>query len=206
MGFTLIYVVSGYRRSGTSMMMKAIYDGMKDGAVLYQPGEHEKTGNKPVEGYIPNPSGLWEVGQMYYMNSKFLREMPQSSLVKILYDGLPTLPKGRYTIIFMRRDPKEIKQSCERVDKHLRQVGVVENPKQWYPFDCFRPYRQEEIEHVLGICEARQDMRVIQVDFSRVIESPLTLFRALKNAGLPIDHHKSAAVINPNYYRCRGAA
>lgn len=195
----MIYIVSGYRRSGTSMMMRALYTGLKTGQILYRP-EQEKIGSQVENGYTPNPSGLHEVGQAYYMNATFLRGMPDGSLVKILYDGLPCLPKGNYTVFFMRRDPKEIAASCDRVDRHLRQIGVTENPMRWYPFDSFRPYRQEDIDHVLGICEARSDINLVHVDFRWTVRNPLETFRRLSTV-IPIDPEKSASVVNESYYR-----
>lgn len=198
----MIHVVSGYRRSGTSMMMKALYSGLTEGQILYQPGQ-EKKGNVELEGYHPNPSGLSEVGQGYYMDAVFLRKIPDNSLLKILFDGLPFLPKREYKIIWMDRDVDEILASCEKVDQHLRAVGVKNNPKKWYPFDSFRPYRQGNIDHVLGICEARNDIDLIRVNFRDVIENPLETFVNLKKQGIPIDPAKSAKVVNPKHYRYR---
>lgn len=199
--------MSGYRRSGTSMMMRAIQNGLQSGAVLYQPGQ-EKIGEQEEDGYFPNPSGLLEVGQWYYMSAQFLRMIPDESVLKILYDGLPNLPQGDYTIIFMERDQAEIEESCGRVDKHLRQVGVVENPARDYVFDTFRPYRQDDIDHVLGIMEARSDVRLLRVRYRDVIDDPLGTFIKLSKTPLgrpllPIDPEKAAEIVNPEHYRCR---
>ena len=198
----MIYIVSGYRRSGTSMMMQAIHESMLEGAMLYQPGMEKFNDG---EEYVPNPGGLWEVGQTYYMSADFLRQIPDDSFLKILYDGLPNLParEVEYRIIFMTRDIDEINSSCERLDVHLRQEGVVENPKAWYPFDVFRPYRQEDIDHVLSICDARDDMQVMVLPYKDVIEQPEAVFRAIQNFGFNIDPTKAASVVDPQLYRQR---
>jgi hypothetical protein len=197
----MIYIVSGYRRSGTSCMMKALYAGLTEGQILYQPGQ-ERIGAQEENGYLPNPSGLHEVGQAYYMRPRFLRQIPDGSLLKVLYDGLPHLPKRDYVVVFMHRDPDEIQASCDRVDLHLRQVGVNENGKAWYPFDSFRPYSQEDIDHVVDICEVRADIKLIHVDFRWLVENPLESFRRLSTA-IPIDPEKSAEIIKPDFYRFR---
>ena len=174
--------------------------------IIYQPGQ-EKIGRQESDGYTPNPGPLHEVGQMWYMKPNFQRLMPDGSLVKILFDGIPHLPRGEYKIIWMDRNVKEIKASCERVDKHLRQVGVKEHPERTYPFDSFRDYNQEDMDHVLGICQARSDMDLIPVFFRDVIKYPGVVFESLKNIyDIPIDPEKAAAVIDKKHYRMRCAS
>lgn len=177
-------------------MMKALYTGLREGAVLYQPGQERF--NVDTGEYVPNPDGLWEVGQAYYSNAKFLREIPDGSLLKILYDGLPCLPKGNYKVIFMLRDEEEINASCNRLDEHLEQTGVGANPARIGAFDVFRPYRQDDIDHVLGICEARSDIELIKLNYRDVVEHPYEAFSSL---GMPIDAEKAASVVKPEYYR-----
>ena len=202
----MIYVVSGYRRSGTSAMMKALHEGMAGQgiATAYQPGQN-KIGAKPEDGYIPNPSELWEIGQYWYMNPAFLRGLPDNTLAKILFDGLLILPRRQYTIVYMHRDPVEIQASCDRVDRHLRQVGVQENPEKGYPFDCFRPYRQVEIDHVLDVMEVRADVHLVHVQFKELVNDPLSVFEALRDHGIPVNPERAAAVINPEHYRYRAS-
>ena len=196
-----IFVVSGYRRSGTSMMMKALHKGGLP--VISAPGQ-DKIGANEIDGYVPSPSGVYEVGQMWYMRPKHQRLIPDNALVKILFDGLPHLPKGEYKIIWMVRGVKEIKASCERVDRHLRQEGVKEHPERTYPFDSFRDYSQEDMDHVLGICKARTDMEAIEVHFRDVIGYPGIVFENLKKIhGIPIDVSKAVSVINRKHYRYR---
>jgi hypothetical protein len=106
----------------------------------------------------------------------------------------------------MTREQGEIEASCQRLDKHLKQEGVVENPKAWYPFDVFRPYRQEDIDHVLSICDARDDMEVIVLPYGDVIEQPQAVFAAIERFGFPIDPEKAASVVDPDLYRFRKQA
>jgi len=189
------------------MLMKALADGLQSGGVLYQQGQ-ERIGNKEEDGYLPNPSGLLEVGQMFYKNAMFLRQMPDDSLVKILYDGLPNLPSGDWYVIFMERDESEILASCDRVDRHLRQVGVRENAEKAHTFDVFRPYRRDDIDHVLGIMEKRLDVRLLRLNYADVVADPISAFNKIKYSPsgkqlLDINVEQAAAVVNPKHYRFR---
>jgi len=197
----MIHIVSGYRRSGTSMMMQALYKGLFHGEVLYQP-DLEKL-NPDADGYAPNQGPLMEVGRAYYMNAAFLREIPDDSLVKILYDGLPCLPARDYRVVFMERDESEIKASLARSDAHLRANKVAENMDYGHTFDVFRPYRQEDIDHVLGIVRCRTDIDLTRMKFSEVIARPEAMFESLSDMGWPIDPKKAASVVNPELYRFR---
>ena len=165
---------------------------------------------KAIAGdYQPNPGGLYEVGLNQYMNAEFLRAMPDDSVVKILFDGLPCLPYRDYKIIWMECDLEEIEKSTERVDQHIRSTTKqaeqpeVKRATQILPFNCFKPYNQKDMDHVEGICEARFDMCVIKVQFSELIRQPQRVFTALKLMGVPINVHKAAAVIDEKLYRVR---
>lgn len=194
----MIHVVSGYRRSGTSMMMQCLHHGLKKGQVCYTP-DLEKA-NKHKDGYISNPGRLLEIGRNFYMNSLFLRQIPDWSVIKILFDGLPNLPKGDWKVIFMDRDPEEIVRSVARSDQHLRSIGVPENTNDKTTFNCFRPYQREDIDHVLGICEMRKDIDLRIVKYIDMIYNPVETLRSLD---MPIDEEKAASKVKPKYYRFR---
>ena len=205
----MILVVSGHRRSGTSCMMSALLNGLGPGSgwgMLTQPDQERL--NQPRDGYIPNPGPLNEVGRMYYKSAKFLRLMPDQSLVKILWDGLPNLPSGNYVVVFMDRDEREINESIARSDAHLRASGVKENPQTLYTFDVFRPYERENVDHVLGIMEQRMDVELLRVNFRDMVNDPIKTFKKIRHTPLgkirvPIDIERAAEVIRPDYYRVR---
>jgi hypothetical protein len=188
------------------MMMEAIYAGMNHGSIIYQ--KQMEDYNQDGTDYKPVPGRLWEVGQRFYTSARFLRAIPDDSLIKIFYDGLPNLPGGDYVIIFMVRDPEEIKESVKRTDAHLRATGVAENKSNPLTFNVYRPYNKENIDHVLSICEVRRDFRVIMVNYKDVIEDPEREFRKIKYSAVDhiqvdIDIEKAAAKINPELYRNR---
>ena len=204
-----VIVVSGHRRSGTSAMMQALLAGLGPGSgwgVLTQ--QHQERLNKEANGYIPNPGPLYEVGRMFYKSAKFLRMIPDQSLVKIFWDGITNLPKGDYIVVWMDRDEAEINASIAKSDAHLRATGVKENAQTHYTFDIYRPYNRDDVEHVLGIIEQRQDMRLIRIDFKDLIENPEWAFEQIRHTPLgktlvPIDVQAAAEVIKPEHYRVR---
>ena len=198
----MIAVVSGYRRSGTSCMMKALSAGLahEEWPLLYQEAQEDL--NKPKDGYSPNPGNLYEIGRGFYIDAVFLRAMPDKSIVKILYDGLTNLPKGEYVVIWMDRDPKEILDSVTKSDAHLREMGVRENKPSPFTFDVFRPYKREDLDHVKGIMEVREDIQLVTVNFKDLIEDPRREFTRISEY-LPIDVVKASEVVRPEYYRSR---
>jgi hypothetical protein len=166
--------------------MQALYSGMKHGGIVFQPHMEDFNPNE-VDGYIPTPGRLWEVGRGFYNSAGFLRGIPDDSLIKILFDGLPNLPKGKWFIIFMLRDEIEIRASYARSDAHIRAAGIPDNPETQFTFDVYRPYDQKAIDHVLGIMESRRDVRLFKLNYRDVIEDPVGIFTALQECGLDID-------------------
>jgi hypothetical protein len=205
------------------MMMHALAKGGK-GLRLLTTSDMEGA-NQEVNGYRPNPNGLFEVGQTQYSNARYLRsKLIHGVLVKILFDGLIALPKSQYKIIFMTRNRGEIDASVKRVEQYheegtsydwkkvsknwppkaVKYIGALEQGlKDLSPFSCLRPYNQYDIDHVLGICEARIDIDLIKVSYNDVIENPEREFNRLADWGIPIDPIKSASIVDKSFYRIR---
>ena len=210
----MIVVVSGSKRTGTSMMVRALYHASTGLDLLVAPSMEQA--NPEHEGYQPNPNGLYEVGLVRYLEPRFLRKIPDNSILKILYDGLPNLPKGDYKVIFMERDPDEITASSERVEKHWAEyeagTGIKHESSldmtKILPFYCLRPYNQDDIDHVLGIMQTRWDVDLVRVSYNDVINDPLTAFKRIKHNGLgkvrfEFDVEKAASLVDPQLYRSR---
>jgi hypothetical protein len=214
------YIVSGYRRSGTSMMMNALCHGLEGVKMLFLRELEETWGHdaRIIDEYAPNPGGLREVTQMKYLDPEFLRSIPDQSLTKVMFDGLPALPAGEWTVVFMHRDPDEINASMDKFHDYILKCGGrsgIKDPTALYkeydervwPFDVFTPYDQETLDHVLGICEQRRDIRLFQVQHGEVLADPVAAFRKLQKQGLhELDAYEAAKVVNPDYYRAKRAA
>lgn len=194
------------------MMMAAIYAGQQGLDLLVAPQMEQA--NPKFEGYQSNPNGLYEVGLVRYMEPRFLRKLPDDSVVKILYDGLPILPSGDYKVVFMTRDKYEILASEDRVKKHFdaytEATGAEhidhEQHTKLLPFCSLRPYNLTDIEHVLGICDMRNDFDITIINYAAVIDTPTEVFTRMRDDGWPIDPEKCAATIDKSLYRVRKTA
>jgi hypothetical protein len=105
-----IYIVSGFPRSGTSMMMRALEAGGIAAAFDRTRDLEEKI--RP-DGYHPNPNGFYELDNLHNVKdwSGFRRR-----IVKVVRCNICFMPVGEnYRIVYMRRDKHEIRESYHRM-------------------------------------------------------------------------------------------
>ena len=194
-------VVSGFRRSGTSAMMRAL--GIGGLEIICTP--KLENANVNDNGYFVSPSGLWELGRPLYIRPDVMGPIAQdypSHLVKVFYDGLPCLPvvnNHTWNVIFMQRDPDEIRASCEKAQASVKKAMEPAEPSS-DRFDVYRDYNQNDIDEVLNIVSERSDMKVQRVEFADLIGDPVRVFNGLN---LPIDVKAAAGSIDPEFYRIR---
>lgn len=198
------YIVSGYRRTGTSAMVKALSKGLSE-RILYAP---EREDIPVIDGYQPNPGGIFEIGHGRYKRPEFMRDhLKYDGIIKVFFDGLPALPADDYVIVFMLRSPDEITLSLDRAAEYFvaNQQGSQlsqDHGLRNYPFDVFSPYNQDDIDQVLGICEQRNDMKLHIVQYQDLIDVPEAVFARMKRDTIPdLNIYAAAAVINPEYHR-----
>jgi hypothetical protein len=180
------YVVSGFMRTGTSMMMKALEYGGLD--AVYSPLRDNMNSDFGDEYYKPNPGGFYELTAKDYREPGFPRQF-EGRLIKCLYGGLPRMVVGDYKVVFMMRDPEEIRQSYESF------------------FNKPAPPILKQYDQVMGdsiaMLKNRKDTEVVVLQYRDVIENPHDCFCILKRNGWDIDVVKSASVVNPELYRYR---
>lgn len=184
-----VYIVSGYMRSGTSMMMKALeksgmaarYNETKD-RILSEKYEHPD--------YHPNPEGFFELGTHEFESPDF-PGMYQGKLIKALHWRLKALPPFSYKIVFMLRDPKEI------------EVSYLKMFRQRPPF-VLQTY-DEFIEKTFSELGQRPDMSITPVWHSDMIQRPHEVLMQLRQQGFPIINPEAGAKsVNPDLYRSKG--
>ena len=164
-------------------------------------------GNVEHDGYSPNPNGLYEVGGRICTaeGQRKLNKQPRV-LVKVFFDYLCTIPRGNHKIVFMIRDPDEIKQSVARVSEHFKNLDR-EYERPWpinvKTFDRYRPYRQEDIDHVIGVMEARSDVKMVVVDYGDLVANPLSQMRRVQEVIPELRVEKAARLIDPKLHRMR---
>lgn len=176
------YMVTGFPRSGTSMMMAALEAG---GLPCFRSAERESlrvAGSD--EFYDPNPAGLYEptLGQLR------AGAVPPGAAVKVVAPWLRHLPGlSCARAVLMTRDPEEIRQSYEAfIGRRLPPAWVAGYP---------------------GILEAVRsrlaDAVITTLSYTAVLADPLGAFRELAAAGWPIDPAAAAAVVDPTQHRFR---
>ena len=200
------YVVSGYRRCGTGMMVRVLLHALPGRNVVCQP-EKDKFLNKSINGYQPSPSGLYEVSPKHYMDPRYIcKYLKDEHIIKVFFDGLPTLPvfKEEYAVIFMLRNPDEIEKSLDLVKHYHAQINKPETTITDHPLDVYKPYDQTLINLVLDIVDVRSDMRLHLVHYEQFVENPLSELQKLVTLGLPLSNlEKAAEVVNPEFRRAR---
>lgn len=183
-----LYVVSGFMRTGTSMMMRALVAGGLD--ACYRESRDRMKDRHKDQDYDPNKGGLYELEKRDYQRPDFPHGY-EGYLIKGLNYCVPrmnVMPAG-IRIVFMRRDAEEIRQS----------------------YDAFfgRPLRNIEnldrnMESVIDRIKNRRDVLSINVFwFRQVVKAPLSHFDQLTRNGWPIDPLVAAGIIDPELCRFR---
>jgi len=180
----MIYIVSGYMRTGTSMMMRALEAGGLD--AVKNPTREKMNDQYGDKDYKPNPGGFYELQRREYMQFGFPR-MYEGKLIKCLHGGLWRMVVGDYKIVFMMRDTEEIRQSYEAF------FGNKLPPT----FEKYEEIMQDSID----MLKNRLDTQIDVFQYREVIKDPMKHFNTLKNQGWPIDTDKAISVIDPSLLR-----
>ena len=107
-----VYVVSGFMRTGTSMMMRALESGGM--TACYRQSRDEMRLRFADEHYDPNIGGLYELAPKDYQDKNF-PEPYKGKLIKGLNFCVPrmkVMPDG-IRVVLMLRDKEEIRQSYD---------------------------------------------------------------------------------------------
>lgn len=179
-----VYVVSGYMRSGTSMMMKALEAG---GLEAVKREEREKMRIKRTDAfYNPNQGGLYELVRKDVMSPDFPNQF-RGKAIKCLAPALGAMDvvDTGIKMVFMRRDPEEIQQS------YLAFFGKK------------LPQTNEQIEELCDRAvrnmKNRRDVEFHEWQYRKVIEDPTYHFNSL--LGWDIDKEAAAGVVDPKLLR-----
>lgn len=172
----MIYVVSGYMRSGTSMMMQALEAGGMP--VLRSERRDRLNESHADEQYRPNPISLYEPDPRE-MTLGWPRQH-DGLAIKVVVPFLPRLSVHEYKVCFMRRDPEEIRQSYEGAFGQRLDLERIERAT----------------SEALLTLRNRRDVELTELWYPDVIEHGLDL-------DWPCDMEKANAVINPDLYRFR---
>jgi hypothetical protein len=157
----MIYVVSGFPRSGTSLAMQCL---VAAGVPAYWSPVRERIMDRKNErDYAPNPNGWYEVSPTQYMTRGFTAEVTEGCCVKVPTLGLLALATRPTVVIWMHRDPEEIKQSYDRTfpDKPITE--------KW------PEYLEELNKATRDILEDRQSISIYDIQYTDLLDNPYLL-------------------------------
>jgi hypothetical protein len=179
----MLYIVSGYMRTGSSMMMRALEAGGLE--AVYSTRRDEEMNKRWGEpDYLPNDS-YYELDAEDYMRGD-LEQRYDGKLIKCLAGGALRLPPGDYRVVFMRRPAAEIRMSL------MAFFGTDQPATQHGDLD-------KAMDNVVAILRDRKSFRSVdELQYHDVLRDPRAAFASL---GWPIDVEKAAAI--PQKHRAR---
>ena len=190
-----LYIVSGFMRTGTSMMMKALEAGGLEAE--YKQSRETMRQRFADDKYDPNVGGLYELEREDYMKPGFPKGY-EGKLIKALNmehkqpngvgKSMNIMPDG-IRVVYMKRDAEEIRQSFDAFfDKQLPEEQIKT--------------MNERFKRCLERIRNRRDVITCHdFWFREVIEDPKKHFQILKEAGWRIDVDKCVEVVEPKYCR-----
>lgn len=183
-----VYVVSGWMRSGTSMMMKALEAGGME--ACYRQSRDVMKNHYADEFYDPNPTGLYELERRDYAHPEFPR-MYAGKLIKALQLGPANMRtcEGGIKVVFMRRIAEESRQSY--------QAFFGSNPPAANVIEA-------RVERSLEAVHNRRDTEVLELWYTDVIAQPVIAFTAVRDFfQVSFDVATAAGLVDPSLYRFR---
>ena len=177
----MIYIVSGFVRSGTSMMMRCLEAGGP-------PCAYDKTRDaetKTVHGYHPNPNGFYELDNLHnYADLSVFA----GKVIKVLHADLFRIfdSKIPLRVVYMKRNPAEIRSSYGKMIGNT----AIET------FDFLYDYDAKVDRDVQRLKDAGHEATIL--NYADMVKSPET---ALASLGWPIDVNAAARAVDATLYR-----
>lgn len=185
-----IYIVTGYMRSGTSMMMQCL---TKGGLSPIVDEKREEMNNRHGDAYYkPNRHGFYELSMSDFRDLKFPTQY-EGNLIKILRPGVAVMRPyaGGYHVVCMTRDKEEIRQSYEAF------FGYPNRDSYFSQYDDFLDWVKEHLDN-------RKDVLSNHFfNYREVVENPLPHFSQLKKTGWPINTNLASSAIDKSQCRFR---
>lgn len=189
-----IYIVSGYMRTGTSMMMKALIVGGMDAVYDTKRDEHLAAMTSDDDWTIQHGESVYEPSDQRFREFGFPRQY-EGKLLKVLFGGLPALAPhaGGYHYVFMERDPEEIRQSYEGAFTRARAAKFLSD-------GTYRDVMALARERLWN----RKDTKsVTTFQYRQVVRCPEKAMAHLRDIGWPIEVERSKVVPDLEMVRFR---
>lgn len=147
-----IYIVSGLPRSGTSLLMQALYAG---GLPVATDGKR-----KPDES---NPKGYVEIESIIDK----LKENPEyvfnfeNQVLKVIAYGLQYLPRGSYKVVYIERNIEEVLDSMEKM------MNAKDEERESTKLAFLKLNERSKVN-----ISNREDMDVLFVNYNEILSNP----------------------------------
>jgi hypothetical protein len=186
-----VTVVSGYPRSGTSLMMQMLAAGGMDVVVddAHKTDEH-------------NPRGYYEYGPALSLGSDVSTTDwvagARGKAVKVMAYQLGHLPdEFEYRVVFMRRTIAEVLASWDKMGLTRKDCELSERER-------VLAFKTEYATYEAHL-ERRTNVSVVYVQYNDVIAEPAAQAdRVAQFLGVGLDVAAAAAAVDPALYRNRG--
>lgn len=179
----MIYLVSNIHRSGSSMMMRCLEAGGLP--VVYDKDANRMNESAPSD-YVPNPNGFY---QFNYEISDQFATIYDGKAIKCPIRKLVGLPQGNYKLVFMKRNPAEIRAS----------MGKWTPYQSWGKDEVLTYFTTEYFAALQTMLTARGDMDITVLNYSAIVANPLLEFAKISHWG--VDINAMAAMVQPELYR-----
>lgn len=188
----MFYLVSGFPRSGTSMLMRSLEaGGLPPKTSEVRNGFASRVSD---ESYQLNPGrDLYELTAQELALPWTYQDGVVIKVVAPLVSRIPKLPQET-RVVFMWRNAEEVRQSYN---------AMMEPARNRRGQPQIRETTAADVEAVQrwAVRFLREHYQVIEFEYREVLTNPLPHFQILARNGWPIDAEKSAAVPDPSYQR-----
>jgi len=181
----MIYIVSGFMRSGTTMKMECMEAGGM--SVVKSESRDQFGAAHNDEHYRVNPHGLYEP-DLTELRQLGWPKQHDGKVLKVVVPWLRALSVHEYRVVFMLRDFEEIRQSFEGAFGGRLKRETIE---------------QQVAEALAQLRNRRDVLTLTTLNYCDVVADPQRELSRLRAAGWPIDVEAAASVVNPDLYRFR---
>ena len=171
----MIYIVTGFMRSYTSMMMECLMEGGMEAAY--------------------DDTKLYELSPEKRLRFRADPSPWEGKLLKFLCNyGQMFMPfhVGTYRTVLLIRDPIDIKRSWEKM---AGTAMLDENKKKISPTQWCRLY-QSYMRTILMEGRVRRDVDMLPIETRALLENPVSEFTRMRDVGWPINPEKAASRID----------
>lgn len=189
---TPVVVVTGWPRSGTSMMMQMLRDG---GVEVVDDGVREADNSNP-HGYLESAKA-----KQIQVDNRFVSEA-KGKAVKLVLHTLSHLPSNNnYKVIWMNRPLTEVILSQE-----VMLGKTAEQVKKYFPFGKAMQMEQQGAE-IFKKLDAMGNVEILEVEYSDCLSAPNSVVkrieRFLSDLNVLLEEDKMMAAIDSKLYRSR---